>query len=301
MVAFVMLLSLIPFLAIYFKLYRPLRDASEAAARYMEEDSTKPEITYDRDDELGRLTATLKYLSESAGHSNEYQRKFISNISHDFLSPLTSIKGYVEAMLDGTISPEMQERYLGIVLSETERLNKLTEGLLLLNSFDDQRIYLELTEFDISEVIRHTLDTFEVLCQKKNLAIRTDLPDEPLIVCADMGRIQQVLYNLIDNAIKFSYPNTTIGIRTWIEDGRARFCVGNFGDGISGADLSNIFNRFYKTDKSRVNEKSGAGLGLSFVKNIMTLHKQNVWVESVDTKEGSTVKYTKFTFTLELA
>ena len=105
MVAFVMLLSLIPFLAIYFKLYRPLRDASEAAARYMEEDSTKPEITYDRDDELGRLTATLKYLSESAGHSNEYQRKFISNISHDFRSPLTSIKGYVEAMLDGTISP----------------------------------------------------------------------------------------------------------------------------------------------------------------------------------------------------
>lgn len=115
----------------------------------MEEDSTKPEITYDRDDELGRLTATLKYLSESAGHSNEYQRKFISNISHDFRSPLTSIKGYVEAMLDGTISPEMQERYLGIVLSETERLNKLTEGLLLLNSFDDQRIYLDLTEFDI--------------------------------------------------------------------------------------------------------------------------------------------------------
>ena len=131
--------------------------------------------------------------------------------------------------------------------------------------------------------------------------LNVDFEDDILKVIADKDAIKRVVINLLDNAIKFSYPNTTIGIRTWIEDGRARFCVGNFGDGISGADLSNIFNRFYKTDKSRVNEKSGAGLGLSFVKNIMTLHKQNVWVESVDTKEGSTVKYTKFTFTLELA
>lgn len=100
-----------------------------------------------------------------------------------------------------------------------------------------------------------------------------------MMVLADKDAIKRVIINLLDNAIKFSYPNTTIGIHTWIEDGRARFCIGNFGDGISGADLSNIFNRFYKTDKSRVYEKSGAGLGLSFVKNILTLHKQNVWVE----------------------
>ena len=282
MVAFVMLLSLIPFLAIYFKLYRPLRDASEAAARYMEEDSTKPEITYDRDDELGRLTATLKYLSESAGHSNEYQRKFISNISHDFRSPLTSIKGYVEAMLDGTISPEMQERYLGIVLSETERLNKLTEGLLLLNSFDDQRIYLDLTEFDISEVIRHTLDTFEVLCQKKNLAIRTDLPDEPLIVCADMGRIQQVLYNLIDNAIKFSPAGKEILVSVHERKKLVFVSVKDFGEGISKENLPKIWERFYKTDVSRGRDKKGIGLGLSIVREIIRAHSQNINVISTE-------------------
>ena len=282
MVAFVMLLSLIPFLAIYFKLYRPLRDASEAAARYMEEDSTKPEITYDRDDELGRLTATLKYLSESAGHSNEYQRKFISNISHDFRSPLTSIKGYVEAMLDGTISPEMQDRYLGIVLSETERLNKLTEGLLLLNSFDDQRIYLDLTEFDISEVIRHTLDTFEVLCQKKNLAIRTDLPDEPLIVCADMGRIQQVLYNLIDNAIKFSHHNSTIYIQASGRYEKIFVSVKDTGIGIPKDSQKKIWERFYKTVMSRGKDKKGTGLGLSIVKEIIQSHGENIDVVSTE-------------------
>lgn len=292
MVALVLLLSLIPFLVVYYKLYRPLREASEAAAHYMEEDRTKPEITYDRDDELGRLTATLQYLSEAAGHSNEYQRKFISNISHDFRSPLTSIKGYVEAMLDGTISPEMQERYLGIVLSETERLNKLTEGLLLLNSFDDQRVYLDLTEFDILSVILRTVDTFEVLCQKKELTIRTDLPAEPLIVCADMGRIQQVLYNLLDNAIKFSPPGKEIIIRIHEQKKLVFVSVKDFGEGISRENLPRIWERFYKTDTSRGRDKKGIGLGLSIVREIIRAHGQNINVIST---EGAG---TEFIFTL---
>ena len=222
MVAFVMLLSLIPFLAIYFKLYRPLRDASEAAARYMEEDSTKPEITYDRDDELGRLTATLKYLSESAGHSNEYQRKFISNISHDFRSPLTSIKGYVEAMLDGTISPEMQERYLGIVLSETERLNKLTQGMLTLNSLDSKG-FLTRSNFDINRVIKDTAATFEGTCNAKDIVLDLTFAADIQMVYADLGKIQQVLYNLIDNAIKFCPDGGRLALRVQVDGGKALF------------------------------------------------------------------------------
>ena len=185
-------------------------------------------------------------------------------------------------MLDGTISPEMQERYLGIVLSETERLNKLTEGLLLLNSFDDQRIYLDLTEFDISEVIRHTLDTFEVLCQKKNLAIRTDLPDEPLIVCADMGRIQQVLYNLIDNAIKFSPAGKEILVSVHERKKLVFVSVKDFGEGISKKNLPKIWERFYKTDVSRGRDKKGIGLGLSIVREIIRAHSQNINVISTE-------------------
>ena len=146
LIAVIFLLSLFPLAVFYLRLYRPMNQISEAAARYTEDrmahGTRPPHTVYDRDDELGRLNASLKYLVEAADNSSEYQRKFISNISHDFRSPLTSIKGYVEAILDGTIPPELQDRYLHIVLDETNRLNKLTEGLLLLNTFDDNAIYL---------------------------------------------------------------------------------------------------------------------------------------------------------------
>ena len=198
-------------------------------------------------------------------------------------------------------SIEAEQEYLKIVLDESKRLTKMVNDMLEMSKMSSSEYKLDVSEFDLNELTRICIIGLCNRIDEKNLELNVDFEDDILKVIADKDAIKRVVINLLDNAIKFSYPNTTIGIRTWIEDGRARFCVGNFGDGISGADLSNIFNRFYKTDKSRVNEKSGAGLGLSFVKNIMTLHKQNVWVESVDTKEGSTVKYTKFTFTLELA
>jgi signal transduction histidine kinase len=176
---------------------------------------------------------------------------------------------------------------------------------------------LTIEEFDINELIRVAIIGLYGKIEEHNLDIsfnndgsesdedddELDFEEEekPLMVIADKDSIKRVLINIIDNAIKFSYPNTIIGIKTWIEDGRANVSVGNFGVGIDGADLSNVFNRFYKTDRSRGKERSGAGLGLSLVKNILTLHKQSIWVESVEAKEGSDVKYTKFTFTLELA
>ena len=214
LIAVIFVLSLFPVVVFYLRIYRPMNKISEAAARYMEDrkahGTRPPRTVYDKDDELGRLNATLKYLVEAADNSSEYQRKFISNISHDFRSPLTSIKGYVEAILDGTIPPELQDRYLQIVLDETTRLNKLTEGLLLLNTFDDNEIYLEMSEFDILEVARHTVDSFEGTCQKKNLTVRIVSKEDSIFVYADMSRIQQVLYNLLDNAIKFSAPGNEI-------------------------------------------------------------------------------------------
>lgn len=279
LIAVVFLVSLFPVLIFYLKLYRPMNRISEAAAHYME-GTSHPQFYYNNDDELGRLTAALKYLADAADSSTEYQRKFISNVSHDFRSPLTSIKGYVEAMLDGTIPPELQERYLRIVLSETERLNKLTEGLLLLNSFDDNGVYLEMTEFDISDIIRQTIDTFEGICQKKNLVIQTAFPPKPAIVFADMGRIQQVIYNLLDNAIKFSYPGKEILISVTIRKQLVYVSVKDFGEGIPKENLDKIWDRFYKTDISRGRDKKGTGLGLSIVKEIILAHHQNINVIS---------------------
>lgn len=140
----------------------------------------------------------------------EDQRKFVSNVSHDFRSPLTSIKGYVEAMLDGTIPVEMQDKYLNIILFETERLNKLTKSLLELNKFGSHGVMLDITSFDINHTIRMTVQTFEGTCMEKHISFNLILSGETLFVSADFSKIQQVLYNLIDNALKFSHANTAI-------------------------------------------------------------------------------------------
>lgn len=298
LIAVIFVLSLFPVAVFYLRLYRPLNKISEAASRYIEDRTAHgtrpPRTVYDKNDELGRLNATLKYLVESANNSSEYQRKFISNISHDFRSPLTSIKGYLEAILDGTIPPELQDRYLHIVLDETERLNKLTEGLLLLNTFDDNAIYLEMTEFDLMEIIHHTADSFEGTCKKKNLSVRISPSDSSVMVYADMSRIQQVLYNLLDNAIKFSGPEKEILITVTTRKKSVFVSVKDFGTGISKENLARIWDRFYKTDSSRGRDKKGIGLGLSIVKEIIYAHGQNINVIST---EGVG---TEFVFTLDI-
>lgn len=297
LIAVIFLLSLFPLAVFYLRLYRPMNQISEAAARYTEDrmahGTRPPHTVYDRDDELGRLNASLKYLVEAADNSSEYQRKFISNISHDFRSPLTSIKGYVEAILDGTIPPELQDRYLHIVLDETNRLNKLTEGLLLLNTFDDNAIYLEMSEFNIVDVIRHTVDSFEGTCKKKNLSVIISA-QEFVPVYADMSRIQQVLYNLLDNAIKFSPAEKEIWITVTTRKKSVFVSVKDFGVGISRENLSRIWDRFYKTDSSRGKDKKGIGLGLSIVREIIYAHGQNINVVST---EGVG---TEFIFTLDM-
>ncbi len=287
----VFLASLLPVIVFLFRIYRPLNRIILAAALYTD-GNAHPPIQYDRDDELGLLTASINYLAENMHNSGEYQRKFISNISHDFRSPLTSIKGYVEAMLDGTIPPEMQEKYLGIVLSETERLNKLTEGLLLLNTFDDRGVYLELTDFDLIPVIQNTLATFEGICSRKNLQVDTSFSHDCIMVNADLGKIQQVLYNLLDNAIKFSYPGGAIHIRALVQKNLIFVSVKDHGEGIASENLNRIWDRFYKTDASRGRDKKGTGLGLSIVKEIIRAHSQNINVVST---EGAG---TEFMFTL---
>ena len=142
------------------------------------------------------------------------QRKFVSNVSHDFRSPLTSIKGYIEAILDGTIPYEMQDKYLNIILFETERLNKLTSSLLELNKFGSHgKTILYMKSFDINYIIRMTALTFEGICSEKHISIELILSGQNLYVTADLAKIQQVIYNLTDNAIKFSHPDSLITMK----------------------------------------------------------------------------------------
>ncbi len=233
-------------------------------------------------DEMGYLSNTLSDMALRLNNIGEDQHKFVANVSHDFRSPLTSIKGYLEAILDGTIPPELQEKYLGIVLGETERLTKLTQSLLTLNSFDTTGIYLEQTNFDINAVIRSILATFEGRCKDKKITFELTFSDTKQIVYADKSRIQQVLYNLIDNAIKFSNPDSIINIDTSIHHEKLFISVKDHGVGIPKESLGKIWERFYKTDTSRGKDKKGTGLGLSIVKEIIQAHKENIDVISTE-------------------
>lgn len=281
LMAIIVLLSLLPLLFFWIKIYLPLNGIIQAAALYTD-GYPHAHVPYNADNELGMLTASLNYLADNVKNSSEYQRNFLSNISHDFRSPLTSIKGYVEAILDGTIPVEMQDKYLNIVLSETERLNKLTEGILLLNNYADHGIYLEKTDFNIIEIIQNTVASFEGTCNKKNLIITTVFPKQPVFVNADMGKIQQVLYNLMDNAIKFSPSASQILITVSEQRNRVFISVKDHGEGIANENLPKIWDRFYKTDTSRGRDKKGTGLGLSIVKEIIRAHEQNINVISTE-------------------
>lgn len=252
-------------------------------------------IPVESDDEIGHLANTLNYMSDTMNQNGEYQREFISNVSHDFRSPLTSIKGYVEAMLDGTIPPEMQGKYLKIIAYESERLEKLTRSLLTLNELDVKKRLMQLKRFDINETIKTTANTFEGICTERKIRLELILSGRELFVWADMEQIQQVLYNLLDNAIKFSEDNSSIILETTEKNGTVFVSVKDHGCGIPKESLSKIWDRFYKTDSSRGKDRKGTGLGLSIVKEILNAHNQNINVIST---EGVG---TEFIFTLEKA
>ena len=232
---------------------------------------------------------------DSVNRNGEYQRQFISNISPDFRSPLTSIKGYVEAMIDGTIPVEMQEKYLKIISYEAERLEKLTRGLLTLNELDIQKRMLHIQPFDINSVIKATAASFEGSCTSRNILLELILSGKELMAQADMEQIQQVLYNLLSNAIKFSPDNSTITLETTEKNGKIFVSVKDHGIGIPKASLQKIWERFYKIDRSRGKDQKGTGLGLAIVKEILHAHGQHINVIST---EGVG---TEFIFTLEKA
>lgn len=290
----ILLLSLILLAAFYYLFYRPLGDVITAAQEYAAGNLTYP-YEAQSNDEIGFLGANLQYMAAEISQSGEYQRKFISNISHDFRSPLTSIKGYVEAILDGTIPPEMQERYLKIVVTETERLNKLTANVLTLNNFDDKKVLLNLTDFDINQIIRLAAASFEGLCAKKEITFQLTFDNPAEMVNADMDRIQQVLYNLIDNAIKFSPPSSVIYLGTASHHGKILVSVKDTGEGIPAENIDKIWERFYKGDSSRGRDKKGTGLGLAITREIIQAHGEHINVVS-------TIGIgTEFTFTLRSA
>ena len=292
--AIVLILSSAFLVLYFFQVHRPIKEITRATNEY-----SKGNLSYHvkpmHNDEIGRLGMSLDYMASQLNESDKFQQKFLSNISHDFRSPLTSIKGYLEAIQDGTIPPEMLDKYIGIMLFETERLTKLTSNILTLNELDPKSVRLDISTFDLNSIIRHTVETFEGTCKKKGIKFNITYANSVQNVKADKGRIQQVIYNLIDNAIKFSKENSYIYITVKEKGEKAQISIKNTGCGIAKEDIDKIWDRFYKSDSSRGRDKKGSGLGLSITKEVIQAHGENIDVVS-------TVGVgTEFIFTLELA
>ena len=274
-------LSLIILIFFTSNVYRPLRKITKATEEYAA-GNLHYQFQIDSEDELGYLAASLNYMASELSKGEDNQKQLVANVSHDFRSPLTSIHGYLEAMLDGTIPPEMHEKYLNIVLNETDRLTKLTNSLLTLNNLNTKGMLLDKSDFDINQVIRRVAATFEGSCRQKNIAIEVILTGEKMFVNADKGKIEQVLYNLTDNAIKFSHQNSVIKIETTEKKNKLFISVKDTGIGIPKDDQKMIWDRFYKSDLSRGKDKKGTGLGLSIVKEIINSHGEHINVISTE-------------------
>lgn len=276
-----LLLSLIILIFFTEIVYIPLRKITYATEQYAA-GNMHYEFQVESDDEIGYLAVCLNYMASQIAGAEDDQKKFVANVSHDFRSPLTSIRGYLEAMIDGTIPSEMHEKYLGIVLNETERLTNLTNSLLTLNNLNTKGMMLNRSDFNINRVIRNTAASFEGTCRKKTIAIELVLTGDEMYVNADMDKIQQVLYNLIDNAIKFSHHDSVIKVETSLKKNKLFVSVKDTGIGIPKDDLKLIWDRFYKSDLSRGKDKKGTGLGLSIVKEIINSHSEHINVISTE-------------------
>lgn len=273
------ILSMLLLLFLSRKILVPLNQLNQTAKEYASGNlDIKTGIT--SDDEIGELAANLEYMASELNKLDEYRKDFIANISHDFRSPLTSIKGYLEAMLDGTIPNEDQEHYLRIVLSETKRLTKLTAGMLELNKSDPYGLKLTFSNFDIVEIINSIVDVFEGECTKRYIVIRKNYLTSDTMVRADKTRIQQVIYNLVDNAIKFSPHGATITISVTDVNDKLLISVKDTGQGIEKEKQSKVWDRFYKIDSSRGKDKQSSGLGLSIIREIIRAHDETIALTS---------------------
>lgn len=273
------------------RLSHPLKQIKSAASRIASGEFEK-RLDIKSKDEIGELARTFNQMAVALQNIEEMRRGFVANVSHELRTPMTSIRGFVDGILDGTIPPEKQSHYLTIVRDETVRLNRLVNDLLDLARMEAGEVKLNFTVWDVNELVRKCVIKLESLLLEKNLAVDADFEEEELLVRADSDSIERVVYNLMHNAIKFTPSGGKISIITRKNKDKVEVMIKDTGIGIEQSDLDMIWDRFYKADKSRGRDKTGTGLGLAIVRNIINEHDQNIWVES---KPG---EGTVFTFTL---
>ena len=258
---------------------RPVKEMSGAVREFSKGDLTR-RVDVHCGGELEELADSINRMAEELSRLEDSRRSFVANVSHELRSPITCMRGYIQAMQDGVIDPEDMPRYYKIVLDETDRLTDLVKDLLDLSRLESGKFPLTLAPFDANELVRRVLVNFEPRIDAKSIAVSVQLGEGPLYVTADANRINQVVSNIIDNAVKFmDGEGSRLIVRTAREGKSVRFTIANNGPKIADADLPYIFERFYKADKAHTSGQ-GTGLGLSICQRIMQQHGSEITVRS---------------------
>ncbi|MHC1695396.1 MAG: ATP-binding protein [Eubacteriales bacterium] len=287
----VLLASMIAVYYISEMIVRPMRQMS-AAAKNFAAGRFDIRVPVTGQDEVAQLAGAFNNMASSLAQNEEMNRNFISNISHDLRTPMTTIAGFIDGILDGAIPAEKHGYYLGIIASEVRRLSRLVNQLLDITRIQAGERKFNKIPFDICEMARVILISFEQKIDAKKIQVDIDFQDDRMMVLADKDATHQVLYNLCDNAVKFTKEGMELKISIKLKDKKVRVTVWNEGDGISADDLPYVFDRFYKSDRSRGLDKTGVGLGLFIVKTIVENQEEEIRVRS---EYG---KWCEFTFTL---
>ena len=262
---------------------QPIREMVRATRRYAEGDFDVRMRDYGRNDEMGELAASFNNMAESLQQQERQRREFIANISHELKTPMTTIAGYTDGILDGTIPPENERQYLEIIASESRRLSRLVRRMLDVSQLQTMDPLRGGSHFDLCESMRRVLVSMERKIIDRDLDVEADIPDESILVLGDNDMITQVIYNLLENAAKFATPGSTLYLAVArVDGGKAQVTVRNHGETIPPEEMPKLFERFHKSDKSRSEDKDGVGLGLYIVRTILEQHKEKINVTSED-------------------
>ena len=288
----------IAFIIVYFvtlKMFHPLMQMSQAVKKYAEGDFSM-RITVRHEDELGELGLAFNNMADSLDKLESMRQGFVEDVSHELRTPMTTIGGFIDGILDGVIEPEEQKKYLTLVSEEIKRLSRMVSSMLDVARIQAGTMVYTKSSFDLSTLVRKNLDTVTERLEEKNITLTVDAdPEEDYYVCADPDSVYRVIYNLLDNALKFVNVNGRIVVRMCRRENMVFTAVYNSGEGIPQKDVGHIFERFYKTDKSRSKNRQGVGIGLYLVRTIVKEMGGDIYVSS---KEG---EFVEFSFSLPVA
>lgn len=269
----------------------PLREMAAAAHSFSKGNFSARVRAYPGLGEISELTDAFNSMADSLERNERTRREFISNVSHELRTPMTSIAGFADGILDGTISAADEPKYLQTISSETKRLSRLVRSMLDMSRLQEGADGMEQTDYDHTEMVVQTLLNFEHRIDQKSLEVALEMPEEHLYAHGNMDSLTRVVYNILDNAVKFADEGGKLTIGLWRQGGKVYTRITDHGQTIAPEELPRIFDRFHKTDASRGLDRDGAGLGLYMVKAILDSHDQDIFVKSMDGE-------TSFVFTL---